>query len=236
METIKEANQVVLAIPPPRWTGIHFVNEGQLPQRDTGHIEFPTDLPDLPQMGAVMKVLFRLDNRFWTKENSPLKEPEGVFPECMTWETTHEGEKENPKEFCFVAFSGGSHVYNLKDEFRESKDVKSYTNWFGNHVLKNQVENENGFSSEDFINSVKSLNWMDWSDIGYSCQAPGEITSIGKKLHSGWKDDKLWLAGEHACLYRAPGFMEGALLSGRLAAMKVVYSAHKSRQNVLNTK
>jgi monoamine oxidase len=62
-----------------------------------------------------------------------------------------------------------------------------------------------------------------WTRGGYSCPAPNQVTTVMRALnepHHG----RLYFAGEHAS---APffGFMEGALQSGLLAALRVLERA-----------
>jgi len=135
----------------------------------------------------------------------------------LTWETTEcQGDK---GEYCFVCFAGGRSVTRILDEYREGYQKDHFISWMASRT-REQIDGSEGLIPEDMIHSIDAVNLMDWSDIGYSCSALGEITTIGSKIHDNW-NDRMWLAGEHACLYSNPGFMEGALNSGRRVAKAI---------------
>ena len=78
---------------------------------------------------------------------------------------------------------------------------------------------------EEFYPNIKIIHselvdWVNekWTYGGYSCPAPGEITTIGPILQQGL--GKLLFAGEHTC-YKFFGFMEGAIRSGIETANKI---------------
>ena len=78
----------------------------------------------------------------------------------------------------------------------------------------------------DHLLSTKAQAWpvTEWIETGYSCPAPGQVTSVAPRLaqRAARFNDKLVFAGEQACPAFF-GFMEGALESG-LIAMGLVTS------------
>jgi len=105
---------------------------------------------------------------------------------------------------------------------------KLFIEWLASRT-REQIDGTPGLNPDEMIKAIEEVNFMDWSDIGYSCSALGEITTIGAKVHDVW-NDRMWIAGEHACLYSNPGFMEGALSSGRRVAKAI-----KDKDNADNT-
>jgi monoamine oxidase len=79
-----------------------------------------------------------------------------------------------------------------------------------------------------YADSPKRMSLVDWPNerwvrTGYTVPAPGEVTTISKRLSAPFAG-RLFFAGEHA----SPGYfgyMEGALLSGVLAAYRVTFAA-----------
>jgi len=206
----EEANYLVLAVPPKKWSDIEFVG-----LKVDGNDWNRFNLPINPQIGQVLKVLFKLKNRFWMKNQS--NSPNGSYESFLSWETTEwQG---NDGEYCFVTFVGGCPLTKLRDEYRDDygTDSKKFIDWTGDFLFK-QIDGGSGLNKSDFVGSVVDVNFMDWSDIGYSCPSVGEITKIGEKLHSPWNGRRMWIAGEHACMYNNSGFMEGALFSGKRVA------------------
>jgi len=210
IQATESGDYVVLAIPVAKWSGLQF--EGA---RDT-----VKTLPMVPQMGRLIKVLCKVNNRFWLPEGNP----SGAYDMFLTWETTESQGKNNEGPFCFVCFAGGRAVSRIKDEYREGYRKDGFIAWLASRT-REQIDGTPGLNPEKMISAIESVNFMDWADIGYSCSALGEITTIGPKIHSVW-NDRMWIAGEHACLYTNPGFMEGALSSGRRVAKAIVSKDH----------
>src|SRR5262249_11448703 len=66
-------------------------------------------------------------------------------------------------------------------------------------------------------------NWPRRAGMGYSCPAPGEVTTT-QKSYADLIDGRIAAAGEHT----SPpwyGYMEGALQSGLVAAVRVAMAA-----------
>jgi len=203
VEKMETADYIVNAMPVKKWDTVTWQGPDQF-----------SNLPSYPQMGKLIKVLFKVKDRFWLKSETSSS---GAYDMFLTWETTEcQG---NEGDYCFVCFAGGRAVTRILDEYREGYKKDHFISWMASRT-KEQIDGSDGLIPEDMIKSIENVNLMDWSDIGYSCSAVGEITTIGSKIHDNW-NDRMWLAGEHACLYSNPGFMEGALTSGRRAAKAI---------------
>jgi hypothetical protein len=59
----------------------------------------------------------------------------------------------------------------------------------------------------------------EWAKGSYSLPKPGEVTSVGPLLHSGFLK-RIHFAGEHTC-YAFTGYMEAALQSGIRVAEQI---------------
>jgi monoamine oxidase len=191
-----EADDVVLAIPPAVWHTI----------RIDGFSPLASKLASPPKMGANVKYLMSLGNRFWQKfASSPTLSEDG--PVDLTWETT---EEDRDGDFVMVAFSG-------------SDDAKKCAQWMAAQRKANYMaamqEPYPGIDHE--IRSDLFMNWPDedWTKASYYFPRLGEVTSWGpfwKTGYGGW----LHFAGEHTS-YAFMGYMEGALSSGYRLARKL---------------
>jgi len=205
----------VNAIPVKKWDTITWLGPDQF-----------SNLPFYPQMGKLIKVLFKVKDRFWQKSETSSS---GAYDMFLTWETTEcQG---NTGEYCFVCFAGGRSVTRILDEYREGYQKDHFISWMASRT-KEQIDGSEGLIPEDMISAIDAVNLMDWSDIGYSCSAIGEITTIGSKIHDNW-NDRMWLAGEHACLYSNPGFIEGALSGGRRAAKAIAENDASDTEKII---
>lgn len=187
-----ECDDVVLAVAPSVWK----------------KIEIDPVLHDLmhPQMGSNIKYLASLKSRFWKER--------GLAPDCltdgdvhMTWEGTDN--QEGDENACMVAFSGGPSADACRARQGEARD-EAYRKAIGAVYP--------GF--EDQWQGARFMDWPSdpWTGAGYSFPAPGQVTTVGPRIHKGLP--RLHFAGEHAC-YKFVGYMEGALNSGASLAKRL---------------
>jgi len=185
------ADYVVLAVPPSTWNAIDVS---------------PAIPPQLvPNMGPAVKYLTALDKRFWIEHGSA---PSGLSDEIgMIWEGTDN--QIGGDAFELSLFAGGDAANAVPPDERErrqyyDKRLASLLGGYGQHAK-----------------ATRFMDWprTEWTMAGYSCPRPGQVTTIGPFLESLYHG-RLLFAGEHAC---PPffGFMEGALQSGLLAALRV---------------
>lgn len=178
-------DDVVLTVPPSIWRKIRFT---------------PT-LPRAlaPQMGANVKYLASVKNRFWKQI--------GLSPEGMTdgdvsstWESTDGSPADDG--VAFTAYSGGPAAESARAAYAADKDAA-----YGPSLDAMYPE-----FSKNLVGS-KFVDWPGdpWSKGGYTFPSPGQIVRIGPTLYNGL--GRLHFAGEHTC-YKFVGFMEGALESG----------------------
>jgi monoamine oxidase len=185
---VREAEDVILTVPPSVWRRISFADE-TLRQR----------LHSPPQMGTNVKYLMRLRRRFWQAfASSPTLTEDG--PVDITWETT---ESDEVGDYGFVAFSGACDAEKCvkwRKRTRRAKYVKA---------LKAPYP---GIAGE--IEGSRFMNWpkATWTRASYYFPKMKEVGSWGPFWNTGYGQ---WLhfAGEHTC-FAFVGYMEGALQSG----------------------
>jgi monoamine oxidase len=187
-----ECDEVVLAVPPSVWS----------------KISFSPDLPAAlkPQMGANVKYLTALKNRFWKgKELAPVSLQNGDIG--WTWEGTDN--QEGDENAGLVAFSGGPGAVRTLEYPKDSRD----------EMYKKQMEAAFPGYSEAFVKS-RYMSWPkeEWTNAGYSFPGPGQVTTVGPLMQKGV--GHVHIAGEHAC-YKFVGYMEGALNSGVTVARRL---------------
>jgi monoamine oxidase len=187
-----EVDDVILAVPPSTWKRIAF--------------DPPLPAALVPQMGTHIKFLAAVKSRFW----KPAKlTPDGLSdgPAGMTWDAT-DGQKPDD-QVCLAVFAGG----NAADASREWRPEQRNEKFLA--ALELLYPNIRAHFEQG-----KFMDWPSdpWTKAGYSCPAPGEVTTVGPLLHEGL--GRLHFAGEHTC-YSFGGFMEGALQSGVAVARRI---------------
>ena len=154
------------------------------------------------EAGPAIKYLAPVDTRFWIRE---LLSPSGIFDELgMTWEGTDN--QADTARFDLTVFAGGR-AAERAIEHHGSDD------YFARLVSQLYP----GFPST----RGTFMNWRDEPTIrtGYSCPRPRQVVGAQQSYvtpHNG----RLFVAGEHT----SPawfGFMEGALQSGIVAAVRM---------------
>ncbi|PWU19921.1 MAG: hypothetical protein C5B50_05680 [Verrucomicrobia bacterium] len=187
---------VIFAVPPSVWKSIEII-------------------PPIPQgrcmtLGPAIKHLSNVRSRFWIRDGALALAPSGASDTLgLTWEGT-DGQI-GGTGFELTVFSGGeSAVRALR-----SGGSAAY---FAKEIAKLYP----GYS-----NAVLRQRFIAWPEIpytmgGYSCPAPGQVTTIGRFLSLPFSR-RLFFAGEHTCM-PFYGYMEGALQSGLHAAVRVLES------------
>ncbi len=190
-DSVVEADDVVLAVPPSVWSRIEF--DPQLPAALQ------------PQMGVAVKYLAAVAARFW-KESGLSAEGFSDGAIGATWEATLGQEA---KGACLVAFSGGPAAQTCRSWPVGERDERYVAEL--EPLLPGARKN---------FRTARFMDWPTdpWTKGGYSFPAPGEITTAGPLLRAGV--GRLHFAGEHAC-YAFVGYMEGALRSGVALARRL---------------
>ncbi len=189
-----EADDVVLAVPPPTWKKINFVQ--------------PLPAALAPQMGINVKYLNHLKTKFWVeKKMAPWGFTDGNI--VMTWDGT-DGQDgiENAALNCF---SGGKAASNLLAMGRDERTA----------YIKSELEKLFPGFNDQFVQG-RFMDWPNeqYTGAGYSFPAPGEVTKVGPILYKGSGGGRLHFAGEH-CSYKFTGYMEGGLNSGASLAKRI---------------
>lgn len=187
-----EADDVVLATPPPTWKKISFAQ--------------PLPAALNPQMGINVKYLNHLKKKFWVeKKMAPWGFTEGNI--VMTWDGT-DGQ-EGLENAALNCFSGGRQASALLAMSKEDRNA---------YVLKELETLMPGFA-ENFVQG-RFMDWPNeqYTGAGYSFPAPGQVTTVGPLMRKGL--GRLHFAGEHTC-YKFVGYMEGALNSGASLAKRL---------------
>jgi monoamine oxidase len=188
-----DADDVILAIPPSVWNTIEF---GSWP-------DLQASLSSPPRMGANVKYLMRLKERFW-REFASAPTLSGDGPVDLTWETTEANES---GDYVMVAFSGAVDA----DQCASWPDPDRKGNYL--RALREAYPR-----IDENLSDEKFMNWPqeEWTRGSYYFPGLGEVTKWGPYWRAGFGN---WLhfAGEHTS-YAFMGYMEGALSSGyRLA-------------------
>jgi monoamine oxidase len=192
---VYKADVVILAVPPSVWGNITVA---------------PQLINDLrPQMGVAVKHLTALSSRFWVNKSQA---PSGSVDKIgMIWEGTDNQSRRDGKEIELTVFAGGdtaSKLMGMSDKDREEFYQKTLDDTFSNQFIEHQIHS-------------RFMSWPTeaWTMAGYSFPNVGEVCTKIKLLNEVF-DKRMIFAGEHTCLAFV-GYMEGALQSGRQAAMKV---------------
>ena len=197
--TTHEADHVVLAVPPTVWGRISF-QLGRL-----GQPGLPADL--LPTFGPAVKVLAPVDSPYWLDTGwSQYGLSDGAI--AMTWDGTYRQSDGGPAGL--IGFSGATAAEELlavpKDQ-RQAFFAERFEEYFPGYADHKSAD-------------AAFVRWPQdpWTRTGYSCPAPGTVTTVSKRIAEGL--GRLQFAGEHA----SPGFfgyMEGALESGARLARRI---------------
>jgi monoamine oxidase len=187
-----------------------------LPQAEYGRASIWPKLPPeaAVQVGPAVKYLSVVDGRFWITR--------GLAPSGMSdrfgesWEGTDNQMTVPGQETELSVFAGGTSAQEALDAYNAGGDVAG---WYGPRI-------EQLFPG--YLASRPRGTFVPWPDrpfirSGYSCPAPGQVTTAVRFYAEVWQG-RVAFAGEHT----SPGFfgyMEGALESGILAALRLAVAA-----------
>jgi len=199
-----EVDYAVLAIPPSVW-----------PLR-TAAIQINPPIPSqfYMSMGVAVKYLSKMSARFWFADGlSPNAVSDSIG---MTWDGTDNQLQLEGQTVALSLFAGGPAAKSALNVFDPPKMEKLRA--FYVSELKKIYKDYPRY----VLDSPQFICWPNdpWTQAGYSCPAPGEVTRIGPFLNDSF-NDCLFFAGEHCCLPFF-GYMEGALQSGTSAASRVL--------------
>ena len=154
--------------------------------------------------GPAVKYLSAVERRFWIKEGLA---PSGMSETLgMAWEGTDN--QMDTAKFDLSVFAGGRVAQAAVDAGGTAKFWEPRLKALFPHYAATHAEFE---------------NWPRRVGMGYSCPHPGEVTTI-QKSYAQLIGGKIAVAGEHT----SPawfGYMEGALESGLVAAVRVAEAA-----------
>jgi monoamine oxidase len=207
-----ECAYVVLAMPPSVWDpdpklktpGI-TVNGKPIP--DAYHV----------QLGPALKFFARVKGRYWRGEGldpagmATLRSlPANTSAQGETWEGTDNQALPPGGDADLSVFAGGPAAANAL------KRLRTLPSWYA-AMLEGLLP---GYGKH--VAATEHMAWPrePWIATGYSCPAPGQVTTTARLLSEPYEDRALF-AGEHACPAFF-GYMEGALESALLAAGRVV--------------
>lgn len=154
--------------------------------------------------GSAVKYLAEASRRFWLQNGYAPSAMSDVIG--MTWEGT-DNQMNTGGQFELSVFAGGA----VADNARHSGNPDAF--------FQQGLADMYGAAS---WGNTKFMNWPDVPNIGtgYSSPAVGEVTGI-QQQYAQPVAGRVFLAGEHT----SPawfGFMEGALESGAVAALKIL--------------
>lgn len=185
-----DADEVVLAVPPSVWSKI------SMNVSDDYKI----------QMGTAVKHFSRFEKPYWLDNKlSPFSIGNGVVG--WTWDgTDNQGDSVG---HCLTAFTGGpkaAEVVAMSAEDRKSA--------YSNELEQRYPGYKKG------VQEARPMLWPEepWTMAGYSFPAPGQVTTVARKLYEGI--GRLHFAGEHTSMSFA-GYMNGGLESGRRVARQI---------------
>jgi monoamine oxidase len=196
-DTIR-GNWVIVAVPPSCWETMHL----------------PVDWKPLRiQTGSAVKYLANTKSRFWLRDGLAPTANDDRFG--MVWEGTDNQILPTQNGAEMTVFAGGP----LADHALKEQDIDRY---FTNALSRLY----SGFTAEK--SSHRFMDWRneDWTWGGYSCPAPGQVTTASKALYE--PNHRLVWAGEHCCMAYF-GYMESALQSG-LHAAQLIAAGDKVRE------
>ncbi len=188
----KEADDVILSVPPGTWKRITFTPS------------FPPQLS--PQMANQVKFLSEVRTRFWEQDKvSPVSLSDG--PVAETWEATDM--QSATGHSCLTVFAGGNAA-----DYGRGWPTEQRMAHYALEIQKIYPSYAHNFVQGKFI------DWPSdpWSQAGYSAPAPGQIMTLGPILYNGL--GRLHFAGEHTS-FAFQGYMEGGLNSGADVAKRI---------------
>jgi monoamine oxidase len=154
--------------------------------------------------GPAIKYLSGVERRFWIAEGIA---PSGMSDHLgMIWEGTDN--QMDTARFDLSVFAGGRNA-------QAAIDAGGGAAYFAPR-LTNLFPHYQAYRTE-------FENWPHRAGMGYSCPAPGDVTTI-QKSYVDLIDGRIAVAGEHT----SPpwfGYMEGALQSGLIAAVRIALQA-----------
>ena len=184
-----------------------------LPQAAYGGLTIDPPLPDgmAMQVGPVAKWLSVVDGRWWI--------PQQIAPSGMSnllgdlWEGTDNQMTVPGQQIELSVFAGGTAAQDALDQYQ--RDPEGMAAYYAPRV---------GQLLPGYPDHLLAGTFMPWPltpyiDGGYSCPAPGQVTTVMPFLNRVWQG-RVAFAGEHT----SPGFygfMEGALESGVAAAIRL---------------
>jgi monoamine oxidase len=158
-------------------------------------------------MGDAVKFFTRFADRFWIPNGIA---PSGISSEIgMIWEGTDNQTFVKGQEAVLAVFSGGrTKSGGLVTEAKFKEVLRAF---YPGYDRSNQGKTPHlqAWPNENFIKT------------GYSCPKPGDIFKRGRRLQDPLAGGRLIIAGEHTQT-EFFGFMEGALRSGRRAALGLI--------------
>lgn len=161
-----------------------------------------------PQMGTIVKYLSNVDHRLWVREG---KNPNALDDQAgMMWEGTDNQIGGPGLEL--TLFAGGS----AAKAAIAAPDTRAYFDAAIERIYPGYTHHRT---------TTEFMDWeaYPWTRGGYSCPAPNQVTTVLRALNQP-HHERLFFAGEHV----SPpffGFMEGALQSGMIAALRVLERA-----------
>jgi monoamine oxidase len=191
------SDYAVLAIPQPAWAAISFS-----PAIPPGY-QIAT--------GPAVKYLSPLDSRFWLPEGlAPYSLSDGLG---MTWEGTDNQMLLPGQGLELSVFAGGPWAAQA----RQAADKQQY---FTDNLTP-MYPDYAGYATP----AGTFIDWPSeqWTGCGYSCAAPGQVTTAAPLLAELYQQ-RLAFAGEHTVMAMF-GYMEGALESGYIAAIRILAAA-----------
>jgi monoamine oxidase len=154
--------------------------------------------------GPAVKYLSGVERRSWIAEGIA---PSGMSDDLgMIWEGTDN--QMDTARFDISVFAGGSNA-------QAAIDAGGSAAYFAPRLTK-VFPRYHAFATE-------FENWPHRAGMGYSCPAPGDVTTA-QKSYASLIDGRIAVAGEHT----SPpwfGYMEGALESGLVAAVRIAEQA-----------
>jgi monoamine oxidase len=136
-----------------------------------------------------------LRNRFWLADRKAPTASSDELGQC--WEATDNQMSVVEAEARVLAVFAGGRYARLSPAEIERGLQQVYT----------------GYSAARIAARLFDWTQEPWTWCGYSCPAPGQVTSILKELNTDFKQTRLVYGGEHTSSAFG-GYMEGALESG----------------------
>ncbi|HEU0300088.1 MAG TPA: FAD-dependent oxidoreductase [Longimicrobium sp.] len=176
------------------------------------------------QWGSACKYLAPLDRRFWIADRLA---PSGMSDQAgMTWEATDNQMAlpgQSGPQYCLTLFTGGPIAQQAVGQAQQGSP--GFPDAFFEPLVEPMYP---GFDRADAGGHFCCApgDGVPYMMAGYSCPAPGQVTAphASQQAYTTPHNGVVFLAGEHA----SPawfGFMEGALESGFVAAVRVALAA-----------